>query len=1096
MTLHVLTCTRAEPLADRLVRDRLRDAHLRDPFEPEIVLVSGCALGRWLRTRVAEAAGVCANWRFEAPASFVWQCLRAVQPQLPARAAFEPRVTVWPLLDALARIDGDPVLAPLQAACDGDEAARHRLARAIAHAFERYLFGRVGWFEPQGFPDGAHGRWQRRLWAELVGAMPGMGARHPVPVFVEALVQAGARGARPAQLLARVSFFGTPSIAPAQLAVLGALSTVSEVYLYLLDPCGAFWLDAVDAAARERILAERPDLAMLFDDGVHPLLAAWGKSARDGLAIVADALDAWRGEDRRGEVDDDPPADGAPLLARLQHAIRAAEPAPADGPGAAPGADPSIQIHGCHGPVRQAEALHDALLGLFAALPGLAPHEVAILTPDLARHAPVIEAVFNNVPAARRIPVEVVGRSPLDDACAAALLELLRLPTGRAGAATLLEILAEPDVARMLGFDEDAAARLQAWMPASGFRAGIDAPQAGAAAPEAGGRHTLRTGLHRLMLSVALDADHDGVADLIACGDCEAGDLAALDRLAAVVAALSEVGRAARRALPVADWVDLLARTVERLVADRQAAPGADRMHAALEALREAAATPAVCPAVTLEVALAALADELVAAAPGAVPAAAVTVASIDAMRGVPFRVVCLFGLDDDAYPRARRAPDWDLMAAQPRAGDRIARLDDRGAFLDALLAARDAFVVTYAARDARTDEPRAAALPVEELREHLARAYGAGAWVDRCHPLSACSPRLFGAGAAGGAAPGDAGAGSHAAERLAAARAFATPRAARRPGAFLDDDLCRRLPPRLALAQGPHGSEVVLPLASLTDFLRQPVRHFVRQRLRADTMRRAAPAPEVDPVLPDASSARALVFTALDRWLRIEPARRDRARLVAWLARQPSLPGGAVGQAVAESVAQQACALLNHIESLGPAREPRALDLPLQAGEVRVRLVGRLDALRGAAQALRGRRPDRVDGRDLLAAWCRHLVACAAQDEAPATELIALDAVHRWEPVDEPADALGALVQAYLRMQDRPEPLAPRTAWLALQAASPTEQRKAYEGDERGFGERDGWFRRVWRDALPELDAAVEATRPLLAAAHEACQAGPGAGA
>ncbi len=62
-------------------------------------------------------------------------------------------------------------------------------------------------------------------------------------------------------------------------------------------------------------------------------------------------------------------------------------------------------------------------------------------------------------------------------------------------------------------------------------------------------------------------------------------------------------------------------------------------------------------------------------------------------MRTVPFRVVCLVGMNDTAYPRHDRAPGFDLIAQQPRPGDRSTRDDDRYLFLEALLSARDVFL-------------------------------------------------------------------------------------------------------------------------------------------------------------------------------------------------------------------------------------------------------------------------------------------------------------------------------------------------------------------------------------------------------------------
>ena len=85
-------------------------------------------------------------------------------------------------------------------------------------------------------------------------------------------------------------------------------------------------------------------------------------------------------------------------------------------------------------------------------------------------------------------------------------------------------------------------------------------------------------------------------------------------------------------------------------------------------------------------------------------------------MRSVPHRVVCLLGLDDDAFPRKAPRDGDDLMLEDPRVGERDPRSEDRQLLLDALLAATDRLIVTYTGNDERTNAPRPPAVPVGEL--------------------------------------------------------------------------------------------------------------------------------------------------------------------------------------------------------------------------------------------------------------------------------------------------------------------------------------------------------------------------------------------
>ncbi len=62
---------------------------------------------------------------------------------------------------------------------------------------------------------------------------------------------------------------------------------------------------------------------------------------------------------------------------------------------AIPPGDVSLQIHCCHGAMRELEVLHDRLLDLFERLPGLMPKDILVTMPEVETYAPYIGAVFN-----------------------------------------------------------------------------------------------------------------------------------------------------------------------------------------------------------------------------------------------------------------------------------------------------------------------------------------------------------------------------------------------------------------------------------------------------------------------------------------------------------------------------------------------------------------------------------------------------------------------------------------------------------------------------------------------------------------------------
>jgi exodeoxyribonuclease V gamma subunit len=93
-------------------------------------------------------------------------------------------------------------------------------------------------------------------------------------------------------------------------------------------------------------------------------------------------------------------------------------------------------------------------------------------------------------------------------------------------------------------------------------------------------------------------------------------------------------------------------------------------------------------------------------------------------MRSIPFKVICLLGLNHDAYPRPARKLGFDLMARHPRAGDRSRRRDDRYLFLEALLSARQALIISYCGQSIADNAPLPPSVLVSELLDVIEQGF------------------------------------------------------------------------------------------------------------------------------------------------------------------------------------------------------------------------------------------------------------------------------------------------------------------------------------------------------------------------------------
>ena len=104
-----------------------------------------------------------------------------------------------------------------------------------------------------------------------------------------------------------------------------------------------------------------------------------------------------------------------------------------------------------------------------------------------------------------------------------------------------------------------------------------------------------------------------------------------------------------------------------------------------------------------------------------------ITVCTLVPMRSVPYRVVCLLGMDDQRFPRNSRADGDDLLVDNEIIGDSDRGAEDRQLLLDAVMAAGDYLIVTYSGRDELTNAEYPPAVPGRRVDRRPVRHGGGG---------------------------------------------------------------------------------------------------------------------------------------------------------------------------------------------------------------------------------------------------------------------------------------------------------------------------------------------------------------------------------
>ncbi|MGP3788799.1 exodeoxyribonuclease V subunit gamma [Pseudomonas sp. B392_1p] len=1072
------------------------------PLENEVVLVHSNGVAQWLKQALAEqpdesgggGCGIAAAIDVQLPASFLWKAYRSVlgREQIPRVSLVDKGPLTWRLMRLLPQLLSGEAFAPLARFLAQDRELRklYQLTERLADLFDQYQVYRADWLEDWAAgrdqlrlangsvaPLGEEQRWQAELWRALLTDVGAEGlAQSRAGVHRQFIARLQELDQAPPGLPRRVIVFGISSLPAQALEALGALARFSQVLLCVHNPCRHHWADIVAdkdllrhqyrrQQRRARMPAELPP--ELLHQHAQPLLAAWGKQGRDYINLLDsyDNPDDYRALFPAERIDLFSEEQPTRLLGQLQDDILELRPLAETRehwPAVDPAQDRSLRFQMAHSAQREVEILHDQLLARFSADPSLRPRDVIVMVPDIDSYTPHIQAVFGQLERddARFIPFTLAdqgrrGREPL----LIALEHLLELPDSRFAVSEILDLLDVPALRERFAIAEADLPLLHRWIEGAGVRWGLDAAQREQLGLPPGLEHnSWLFGLRRMLLGYAV-GEGAPLGEIQPYDEIGGLDAALLGPLVELLERLRlAYAELARPATPV-QWGERLRALLEVFFL-----PASDHdqlLHGqllqSLEDWLEQCRNAALAEALPLSVVREAWLGSLDQPSLGQrFLSGAVNFCTLMPMRAIPFRLVCLLGMNDGDYPRAQPPLDFDLMGNDYRPGDRSRREDDRYLLLEALLSAREQLYISWVGRSVRDNSERPPSVLVGQLRDHLASGWRlAGAEHDEAallnaltceHPLQPFNAKYFTA---------DSGLFSYAGEWLALHQQRAA--TASEPAALPDYE---------------HGGTVSLEI--LQDFLRYPLRQFHRLRLKVYFEELQAPLADAESFDLDGLQRFGLSDSLLRAALTETDPDEAHARLderAAQLQRSGLLPLAGFGDLQRKALLAPLPDLLQRyraLHALWPLEQESPLALRFShesllvegwLAPLRQRADGSLLSLRLQANALTTKSGE-YKWHHLMRPWVAHLIA-SAMGVPLHSALLASDGGVQLVPLPrEQAEAdLRALLDAWQANLQHPLPLAAKTACALLAASKPEkaeeQARSAYEGGHASPGER-----------------------------------------
>ncbi len=1040
MALTIYRSNRVEVLQSRLAR-QLAAEPLQDPFAAEVIVVPTYATARWLNLNIARQQGIAANIRYPQAAEWLWSLAKSVLSDIPAQDPYAEDRLCWKVFNALPGLAGAGRFAPLQnyLADDAGGVKRWQLSQRIAACFERYQSYRPEMI--QAWCEGAESHWQAQLWRTILEAGDGPHRGEIMRRLRARLDEAG----EIADLPERISLFALSRVAPTYLDIINTLAGRTEVLLFQHNPTDQYWADLVSEKEQARKRLANPLHADYFDSA-NRLLTSWG---RQGQVLQDLLLDL--GPVTAAEIEDNHEPSGSSLLQRLQAGLFRLEQAQLDEQ-----LDDSVSVQICHSPLRECQVLHDHLLTLLERHEDLAAEDILVMVPEISRYAPYIEAVFQHDSSNKRPSLAWnISDTSVSDGhpLVRVFLQLLRLPGSRFTRSEIMSLLDCDEIRASFNLDAAALDDIHRLVDEARVRWGISASERQAQGLPGVHENTWQQAWERLFAGYAMPAD-ELWGEIAPISDVDSEGGVAIGRFRQLFERLVYWRERLATGASAAAWQQRLHRLIDEFLAPSGA--NDESLLPLREAISELAQSQAgeLSPSLVVYWMEQQLASSQQA---GRLYSGGITFCGMQPMRNIPFEVICVLGMQDEAFPRRERPIEFDLMRDSWRPGDPRKGDEDRYLMLETLLCARRYLYFSYCGRSLRDNSECQPSMLLRELLDYIdgchqgdSEAQPASERISRQHPMQPFSPRNFSTDS-----PGYDRYWFDTAERLTVGRA------AEPAGEWAIQPLA---PARDADGQ--------IDLQRLIRFFQHPLRYFFNNRLGIRSLQETL-----------AEDEEAFGLGGLDKWsLAQQLADRhlagESAELREFRARG-LLPHASAGETEWLALQSEYRELMQRLDAFrGRPVEARAIECRLDDSRS---LFGEVEQYYPGIGLMHFSASKSTRSRALISLWLNHL-ALAASGQLAAAEtsqlLIAASRGWRFDHIDAaPArELLCRYADLFQQGIDSPLPVFPETsyAWASQQDAQKARQsaERAWYGGGYGnvsFAESSDEFIRLALHGNPD---------------------------
>ncbi|TNE72829.1 hypothetical protein EP331_06070 [bacterium] len=683
--LHIVESNKQELLLHAL-QAQLHQKREIESFEfgKQVVIAQNVGMQRWLTLELAKKQGISAGLEFDFPLRFIWNLFKKVCDfNSDELIASRKEYVQTRLFDLLQQKQNHATIQRFLATKTLTDKALKLwdLAAKLASLFDEYELFRTKELPNKILSGKQENDWQFELLYELTQSKNELLFRHESQLqLIDRL-----RDASVHLNYNEIHVYAIPTLPEATLRSLLLLAKQpdTDVFWYMLKPSDFDYWHILDKA-------QIPDHA----GNIFDFLESSSLEGREQASWIYRIITEESIPSKTKKMYDSIKSESYSQLEAFQQAVLTNKTHLVSE------SDKSIQIHSNYSPQREVEVLRDFLLQEFAENPDLKPGEILVMSSNIDVYAPHIEYFFNEELHQSKIPYSIADtKFSLENEYVQALLHIFELLLSNLKRTDLLDFLRRDSVKKKWNLDEAAVNRITGWILQThtlfGWESESEQPDWGSFTFEKL-RDTLFKSLFYLTGENQLVDERLIPMTLLTQDEIETW--AIFERFLKHLFLLHDTVQEHKT---VQDWLTFSIKVLHQFIDEGEQSRLTQKL-SDMKSVVEAAHGKTLISAEHFIRFLNIYVDD--SSAGSGFLQGKVTCCAMVPLRSLPFKYICLLGLNEGQFPGKKIRSSFDWLEQEPKPGDRDRRKDDEYLFLESVISTRKKLYLSYVGRSIKDD--------------------------------------------------------------------------------------------------------------------------------------------------------------------------------------------------------------------------------------------------------------------------------------------------------------------------------------------------------------------------------------------------------